>query len=467
MQIPILSGIYTDNKADYRTSYPRNMVPVPKEQGISQGYLKPSEGIKTFIETDGIDRGGIVWNDLMYRVMGSNLYIIFKDGTSQLIGNVENDEKPVRFDYSFDILAICSNQSVYHYDGVSLTKVTDPDLGDANDLLWVDGYFMTTDGDNLVVSDLNDPTSINPLKYGSSEIDPDPVVAIRKVQGEVYAINRHTIEVFNNIGGALFPFQRVEGGVISRGAIGRDAVVVYDDALAFVGGGRNESIAVWVGINGSSQKVSTREIEQELQSYTEDELKSIILETRRSEGHFFLYIHLPDKTFVFDAAATNVLNKPVWFVLTSGVAEKGKYNARFMLYAYGNYYCGHPSKNYIGKMTNETQEQYGEKVTWSFGTQMIYNEGKGAIVNSLELVALSGRSVLSDNPQISTQYSLDGITYSQPKYISSGKIGQRLKRLVWRRQGKMNNVRTQIFSGDSDSFLSFSRLEANLEPLAW
>ena len=45
-QIAILSGIYTTETPDYRIAYPRNMVPVPRQQGISNGYLKPAEGIK-------------------------------------------------------------------------------------------------------------------------------------------------------------------------------------------------------------------------------------------------------------------------------------------------------------------------------------------------------------------------------------------------------------------------------------
>ena len=45
MQISILNGIYTDNGPDFRTSYPVNMVPVPKNSGISTGYLRPGDGL--------------------------------------------------------------------------------------------------------------------------------------------------------------------------------------------------------------------------------------------------------------------------------------------------------------------------------------------------------------------------------------------------------------------------------------
>ena len=45
VQIPILNGIYADTGPDLRTSYPVNMVPVPKGNGISNGFSRPADGI--------------------------------------------------------------------------------------------------------------------------------------------------------------------------------------------------------------------------------------------------------------------------------------------------------------------------------------------------------------------------------------------------------------------------------------
>jgi hypothetical protein len=87
----------------------------------------------------------------------------------------------------------------------TLTQNTDPDLGTVLDVVWVDGYWMTTDGEFLVVTDLTNPLAVDPFKYGSSEVDPDPVKALLKVRNEVYALNRHTIEAFDNVGGCGLP----------------------------------------------------------------------------------------------------------------------------------------------------------------------------------------------------------------------------------------------------------------------
>lgn len=45
MQIPIISGVFTDGRANFRASYPLNLTPVVQPQGITAGYLRPAEGI--------------------------------------------------------------------------------------------------------------------------------------------------------------------------------------------------------------------------------------------------------------------------------------------------------------------------------------------------------------------------------------------------------------------------------------
>ncbi len=464
MQIPILNGVYTDQNSDFRTSYPRNMVPVPKSTGTSSGYLRPAEGIDLFAEGLGEDRGAISWNGECYRVQGTRLIKVTADGAVTDIGDVGGFGQ-VTFDYSFDRLAIASGGNLYYYDGTALTQVIDPDLGNVLDVLWVDGFFMTTDGEFLVVTELNDPTAVNPTKYGSSEADPDPVKAILKVRNEPHALNRHTIEAFDNIGGNGFPFQRIEGAQIQRGTVGVHTCCLFMDAIAFMGGGRNESVAVWIGAGGQTQKISTREIDQVLASYPEPNLEAAVVEARVDSGHQHLYIHLPDQTLVYDGSASVEVGEPVWFILTSGLFEKGQYRARNFTWCYSQWLCGDPDGSRIGTLVSSHSHQWGDVVTWDFGTAIVYNEGRGAIFHELELVGLTGRVQLGVDAQISTSYSKDGETFSQPRYIRSGKQGNRTKRLVWLSNGSMRNWRVQRFQGDSKAHLSVSRLEARLEPM--
>ena len=110
-QIGILSGITADPGADFRVSLPRNLVPVPGSNGISNGYLRTAEGISRFDtgnDITGVGRGGINWKGTLYRVLGSKLVSIDYAGVVTVIGEVGDDGKPVSLTYSFDRLGIAS-----------------------------------------------------------------------------------------------------------------------------------------------------------------------------------------------------------------------------------------------------------------------------------------------------------------------------------------------------------------------
>jgi hypothetical protein len=467
VQIPILNGIFTDNGPDFRTSYPVNLVPVPKSNGISEGFLRPADGIVANGTGPGTDRGAINWNGVCYRVMGSKFCSVAADGTVVVIADVGNNGLNVTMDYSFDLLAIASNNNLFYYDGTTVTQVTDPDLGIVIDVVWVDGYFMTTDGEFLVVTELSDPFSVNPLKYGSAEADPDPITGLLKLRNEVYALNRNTIEVFDNVGGDLFPFRRIEGAQIEKGSMGTHACCIYMETCAFLGSGWNEAPGVYLGVNANANKISTQEIDQILLNYTEEELALVNMEARNDRAHDHLYIHLPDRTLVFDGAASKDLQQPVWFILTSSIEGFSKYRAQNFVWCYDKWLCGDATTNNVGYLVKNISTQYGNTVRWEFGTTIVYNEGRGAIIQQLELVGLTGSVAFGTDPTINTSYSTDGQTYSQQKFIKAGKTGERAKRLVWFQQGWMRNWRIQRFQGTSEAHMSFARLEAAIEPLAF
>jgi len=407
MQIPILNGIYADGSPDFRTSYPRNLVPVPKQNGISQGYLRPGDGIVELGTGPGTDRGGINWNGTLYRVMGTKLVSISQDNIVTTKGDVGGGGR-VTFDYGFDYLAIASGGRLYLYDGSTLTRVTDPDLGTVLDVVWVDGYYMTTDGEFLVITELDDPFAVNPLKYGSAEADPDPIEALVKLRNEVYALNRNTIEVFDNVGATGFPFQRVPGAQIQKGCVGTHACCQFMDAIAFVGGGRNEAPSVWLGVNGT-----------------------------------------------------------VWFSLASTLVGDGIWNAQSMVWAYDRWNVGHPSTSQFGFLDhNNVNTHWGDTIGWDFGTTIVYNQNAGAIFHELELISLTGATTFGVDPTIWTQYSLDGQTWSVEKPIRAGGSGARDKRLVWLQQGWMRTRRMQRFRGTSDAPIAIAALEARIEALA-
>jgi hypothetical protein len=466
LQISIVNGIYTDNAPGIRVLYPTNLTPVYEDNGVSAGFLKPSDGMVETATGPGVDRGGIIWNGIHYRVMGSSFVQVSDDGTViTTLGDVGHDGVPVTMDYSFDYLAITSNKDVFYWDGTTLQQITDPDLGEIIDHTFVDGYFMFNDGEFLIVNDLADPTQISPDAYGTAETDPDGIKCLIKVRNEVHAVGRHTIEAFRTTTGGAFPFGPVRGSQITKGTYGPHSACLFNDAIAFVGSDKYEPPGVFIGVNGSFTKISTREIDEVLKTYTDGQLSKVVLEKRLDRSSDMLYMHLPEVTYVYDLNSSKAEGRSIWHQLKSGVNPPGKYRARFPIYHAGKWWVGDPDSSKIGYFTDSLSTHWGEKSKWEFGTPIVYNGGDGAVFSELELVALTGRVELGKDPIISTSYTRDGLIWSQDSTIRAGKVGERNKRLVWRRQGMMRSIRMQRFQGDSDTHLSFLRLEADLDPL--
>lgn len=464
MQIPIVNGIYVDSVGEFRTSYPRNLVPVPKDIGIAKGYLRPAEGITQFATGPGTGRGGINWNGVLYRVMGTKLVRVNADGTVSPLGDVGSGDQ-VTFDYSFDRLGIAAGGYLYYWDGTTLQPVTDPDLGTVIGMKFIGGYWMTTDGTSLIVTDLTDPFAVNPLKYGSAESDPDPVLAVDELRDEAYALGRYTIQVFQNFGGDNFPFKPIEGAVVPKGIIGTHAYSSVGTTFVFVGSGREEAPGVYLMLPGDTDKLSTREIDQVLLGYTEAQLSSCIVESKVDKNHQLVIVHLPDQSVAYDITASQALGERVWFTLTSSVVGKSAYRARNLVWVYDRWHVEDPSSSALGVLTDNVASHYGQTTGWEFNTPIVYNEGNDGIVHELELVALPGRVQSGVNPTVWTSYSLDGETFSQERPISAGKQGQRQKRLAWRTQGTITHYRIQRVRGTSDTHMSMARLEAQIEPL--
>lgn len=465
MQIPIINGIYTDMTADYRTSYPLNLVPVPKQNGISAGYLRKADGIKMFCDKDkgGIDRGGINWDGVCYRVIGLMLWSINEQGVCTSIGAIEGSEQ-CRFTYSFDRLGIASGGKLYYLQEGVLEEVTNENLGLVVDVEWIDGYFVTTDGEYLIQTELLDPTKVNPTKYGSSEADPDPVVGLLKVRNELCAFNRYTIEVFDNAGGAGFAFTRIEGAMLTKGLISTHGKCKFADSFAFVGSGKNEPCSVYLGANGGLTKIASREIERIISSYTDAQMSKVILEAKEQDMHQHLYLHLPDKTMVYDFAASQVMQDNIWFELSSSCDGKGAYRAINHVWCYNRWIVGDRFDSRVGVLSNQLSSHYGDAVGWSINTTFIYNGGQAGQITSVELVGLTGRTVIDKEPQVFLSWTKDGLNWSNERLHRQGMRGQYSKRIIWLRAiGMFRQMVGLHFRGCDDSLASFTAVEVNVE----
>lgn len=461
MRLPLLSGITADGTAEFLQSYPVNFEAVAVDNKIAKAQFRMTSGAEPFATGPGILRGGYLWNDLLFAVMGTKLVSVTATGVVTEIGDV-GGAGPVTFAEGFGRFGIRSSDQLYYYDGTALSHVTDTDLGPVVDVIWIDGYWMTTDGTSVIVTELNDPASVMPLKYGSAEEDPDMVSGLIKFRDEAYALGRFTIQVFRNVGGNGFPFATLKGASIPVGCIGPMAKCLYGESFAFIGSARDEAIGVYLAGSGSAVRISTRAIDDELAKVADP--TQIVLENRSSRAERRLLVHLPDKTLVFLLNASKALGEPVWYVAQSG--SGGAYRLRYATQAFGETIVGDTESAALGVLSDAVSTHFGEAAEWRFDVGLLYNDAKGGIVQSVELVGLPGRAPFGVDGTAWLSMTRDGETFSVERGIPVGKAGQRTLRLQWRPRVNFRNWLGLRFRGYSAAMPGFAACEAAIEPLA-
>lgn len=463
MRVPIVSGVRTNESGDFLVSYPINREPVLKDTGISDGYLAVAPGITQLASGLGANRGGINWNGVCYRVMGQTLVAVSEIGEVIELGMV-GPGGPCAFDFSFDNLIINSGLRLYYWNGSDgLRQVTDSDLGAVTDVIFVDGYTMTTDGTSLVVTDLNDPMSVNPLKYGSSEESPDPVTGLGHIHGEVLAFNRYTTQIFQDIGGSGFPFQTVKTATVPMGCVGPRAKCGYLSTYAFAGGPENAAVGVYILGAGDADKISSAEVDDDLAALTEEERASLWLEARVGSDEQRLLVHTPYRTWSFAAQVSRKSSVKTWCQYVTSTSGTGAYEGRGLVYAYGKWIVG-SSAGQIGYLDRTTALHYGAEVGWQFDTTLLYNESRRGILGNIELIGTPGRG--NADSRVFWSYTKDGETWSMERATSAGRLGERAKRVAWRTGLRFEQYMGLRFRGIDGSLMGISRLECAVEPLS-
>lgn len=453
MQIPLLSGVVAGPEAEFIQTVPLNLEPLATDlKLLGQGQFRTTAGTRSFTTGPGADRGSILWNGTQYRVSGSKLVRIAPDGTVTERGDVGEDGRRCGLDFSFDRLIVRSNGNLFYDDGTTFEQVTDIDLGTCVDAIWIDGYTMSTDGDSVVVTELNNPLEIKPLKYGSAESDPDPITGLLRYREEAYIFGRNTIQVFQNIGGTGFPFQTRRGGTIPFGCVSANAKCAWGDGFAFVGGARGEALNVYAGGQGQATAFGSKALCDALARV--EDTTAIELEARTYGGEQRLLIHLPDESWCFLVNASKALGGPVWYRLQSN----GRYRIRNALEINGRLYVGDTDSGAVGILDDGTDTHWGEQAEWSFDAGLLYNEGKGAIVHSAELVGLPGRA----DGTVFMSMTRDGESFTQERSLRTA-AGNRGRRLQFRPHARFGNYMGFRFRGTGLS--GIAALEVEIEGL--
>lgn len=452
ISVTLIQGDKCGVETDYRDTLPVNMYPVLRKILGADGYMIDYPGLATFCTGFGKDRGA-AYNERQeqqYRISGQKFVSVASDGTVAELGDIPG-VKQGSMPYSFNTQAVISDGRMFLYDTTSgFRQVTDQDIGQPLDAVWVDGYYFLTDGEYIYHTDLTDESAVDPLKFATAEFMPDPSLGVSKTQdNKVIVWGRYTAEYFVNAATSNFAFQRVETRAQKIGIVATHAKVEIGDSFYIVGGRKDESIGVHRFDIGKSTKVSTREVDRIIEQYTEPELIDIRVEARSEKDVSFVIIHLPNET------AAYCVNTGSWILLKTRItgvdfhrAINGVFDARNAKWIYGDRVGAN-----IGSLTDTSPTQYTtDPQEWTLYTPLLKLER--ASLDEIEAEILPGYNDEGDATAF-LSLTYDGVVYGKEILITYGTPNNYGNRFIARRLGYVSDWVGIKIRGASRSRMAF------------
>ncbi|MCK5616864.1 hypothetical protein KAR91_84160, partial [Candidatus Pacearchaeota archaeon] len=305
-------------------------------------------------------------------------------------------------------------------------------------VVFIDSYFLaTTDTKKFIISAINNGLAWDALDFASAETDPDAIVAPIVKNNQLYIGGSITFEGFQNVpSGADFPFLR-NGLFIDKGVFAAFSLVETDEGFAFIGGGKNESPAIWEVVGNGRRKISTTAIDSILNDFTEAEISTAFALSYAINGAYFISFRLPTTTFSYNTITKRWNEQKSQITNDRGVTEVKPWRANSIIKAYGHLLIGDSKDGRLAILDTDVFTEYGNPIIRVISTQPFFNNNKSLIVPTIELIFESGvgNKEVAD-PKIRLAISTNGKTFGDNRVRSMGKVGEYQRRGIWRRNGR-------------------------------
>ena len=297
--------VVSPENRDYSTAKDSRLVNgfIEKSETTGEYHLYKRQGLAVDTTLSGAGQGVYNWKGDIYAVFGTSLY---KNGVS--IGTVDATGGVYAFDQTLGAtpyLVLGNGVKAYTWDNTTLAQITDVDFPAAFVKGWayLDGtsYVMTAKAE-IQGSDLNNPTSWDPLNVLIAQIEPDGGVALGKQLVYVIAFKQWSTEIFYDAANATgSPLGTVQGAKVNWGCANAASIQNVDGILFWIATNRNASVQVLALDNLKPQVISTPPIERLLDE-ADTSAGNVFSWSFKDEGHWFYGITLKSEnlTLVYD-----------------------------------------------------------------------------------------------------------------------------------------------------------------------
>ena len=380
----------------------------------------------------GADRGQHVMAGIEYRVAGSNLYEVSRDGTHTNRGTVSGGSRCIMANDGVNLFIVNAGiVQQYSSDTQAITSVTDADIVGATAVDYLNNQFIYTKPNLFIISNVGDGSTASGLNAAQAEAQPDDLERAFVFEDTVYMLGTESIERWYNTGVGNPPFARITGGTRSIGIAAAHSVASNDEFMYWLSDDRQ----VYQASGGSERRVSSIAIAHAIENY--DAVDDAVGWTMTLEGQNFYILSFPSANKTW--AISEALGENGWFELSADT-NQGKYNCTSHSYAYNKHLVADETNGNLYELDLNTFDNNGEtihrtRVLSSIHGGLFEAPGKRVQMSRFELILETGVGTISgqgEDPKIMIEASYDGgRSFAPGTWMRIGRLGETNIKAEW------------------------------------
>ncbi len=455
MIIPFVGPSYQMDALSFDVQRSINLYPLLSETGtsVTPSSMQGTPGKEVFVEVGGgpIRAELATANGRAWAVSGGEFYEILSNGTGTLRGTLNTaTSRCYMAENGTQVMIVDGDEGyIFDMDTNTFSDITDMQFPGAGTVTFQDGYFIINRPltQEYYISALYDGLSWASLDFGTSESNPDNLVAVLSDNSNLWLLGERSLEVHQNTGAQAFPFERIPGAVLQIGCAAAGTLCRFDNSVAWLGVDEQGRGVVWKAEGYSGKRISTQAIEKRIAQATD--FADSYAWVYHEQGHIFycLQIRTLDTTLVYDGSTGQ------WHERSSN--DDGEYSqdrGSSHMFAFQKSLVGDRQSGKIYIQALNIYDQDGDSIIRERILPHLVKEKQLVTYACFELdmqVGVGAVTGQGSDPQIMMQYSNDGgRNWSSELWRSFGKLGAYNQRVRWMKLGTGRDRVFRIFISD-------------------
>lgn len=368
-------------------------------------------------------------SDYIYLVHRGTFYSVNNAGVTANLGTLNTTTGRVSMDDNGTEIQIVDGTDgwTYNIGTATFAEITDVDFPASPVTNCFDsGRILNSfaDSGRFYGSDTYAASSYVGTNFATAESQPDYLVRVFAVAGQVLLFGTNTIEPWSNVGIPGFPYLRIASANIEYGLAARWSLARFMGSVAFLARVRGGESIIGILDGYNVRRISTAELDHVINGYSAVDDATAFSYT--IGGHPMYQINFPTAgtTWLYDGL-TNL-----WSELKSDGLDRdrGEISVEFQ----NDRVVSDYENGKLYKLKPDVYTENGDTIRMELTSRHYFNEGKHARITSLQVDGDMGVGLVSgqgSDPQIMLQISRDGgHTFGEEIWTSIGKIGEYLNR---------------------------------------